>query len=147
MSIKKELMNDLKSAMKNKNKLKKSVITMLRAEIKQIEVDERTEVDDEKILDIIASQIKTKRKALEDFKTAEREDLIEETKQEIAILKEYLPEQLSDEALTAIIEEAIDAVDAQSMKDMGAVMGKVVPEVKGKAESSKVAAIVKQKLM
>jgi uncharacterized protein YqeY len=147
MSIKKELMNDLKSAMKNKNKLKKSVITMLRAEIKQIEVDERTEVDDEKILDIIASQIKTKRKALEDFKTAEREDLIEETEKEIEILKEYLPEQLSDEALTAIIEETIETVGAESMKDMGAVMGKVVPQVKGKAESSKVAAIVKEKLM
>lgn len=147
MSIKKELMNDLKSAMKNKNKLKKSVITMLRAEIKQIEVDERTEVDDEKILDIIASQIKTKRKALEDFKTAEREDLIEETEKEIEILKTYLPEQLSDEALTAIIEETIETVGAESMKDMGAVMGKVVPQVKGKAESSKVAAIVKEKLM
>lgn len=147
MSIKKELMNDLKSAMKNKNKLKKSVITMLRAEIKQIEVDERIEVDDEKILDIIASQIKTKRKALEDFKTAEREDLIDETEKEIEILKAYLPEQLSDEALTSIIEDVIDEVGAESMKDMGTVMGKVVPKVKGKAESSKVADIVKQKLM
>ena len=145
--MKKKLMNDLKDAMKNKNKLKKQVITMLKAEIKQIEVDERVDVDKERIMDIIASQIKVKRNALKDFKKAERQDLVDKTEEEIAILKEYLPKQLSKEELEKIIDETIENVSATSMKDMGKVMGIVTSKVKGKAESSLVADIVKSKLM
>lgn len=145
--MKKKLMNDLKEAMKNKNKLKKQVITMLKAEIKQIEVDERIDVDKERIMDIIASQIKVKRNALKDFKKAERQDLVEKTEKEIAILKKYLPKQLSKEELEKIIDETIQNVSATSMKDMGKVMGKVTSKVKGKAENSLVAEIVKSKLM
>ncbi|MGM0378579.1 MAG: GatB/YqeY domain-containing protein [Bacillota bacterium] len=147
MIMKKKLMNDLKEAMKNKNKLKKQVITMLKAEIKQIEVDERIDVDKERIMDIIASQIKVKRNALKDFKKAERQDLVEKTEKEIAILKKYLPKQLSKEELEKIIDETIQNVSATSMKDMGKVMGKVTSKVKGKAENSLVAEIVKSKLM
>lgn len=145
--MKKKLMNDLKEAMKNKNKLKKQVITMLKAEIKQIEVDERIDVDKERIMDIIASQIKVKRKALQDFKKAERQDLVQKTEDEIAILKKYLPKQLSKDELEEIIDETIQKVSATSMKDMGKVMGIVTSKVKGKAESSLVAEIVKSKLM
>lgn len=140
-------MQDLKEAMKNKDKLKKSVVTMLRAEIKQIEVDERIEVGEERIMDIIASQIKTKRKAIEGFAEGGREDLVEEAEKEIEYLQEYLPKQLTDDELKAIIMETIETVGASSMKDMGKVMGIVNPKVKGKAESSKVAAIVKDELM
>jgi len=140
-------MQDLKEAMKNKDKLKKSVITMLRSEIKQIEVDERIEVGEERIMDIIASQIKTKRKAIEGFAEGGREDLVEEAEKEIEYLQEYLPKQLTDDELKAIIMETIETVGASSMKDMGKVMGIVNPKVKGRAESSKVAAIVKDELM
>lgn len=147
MSIQKELMNDLKDAMKSKNKIKKSTITMLRSAIKQIEVDERVEVDEERFIEIINGQIKTKRKALVDFEKAERQDLIDQTEKEISILKEYLPEQLSEEKLTAIIEETIEQAGASNMSDMGKVMGMLSPKVKGKAESAKVAAIVKEKLL
>lgn len=140
-------MQDLKEAMKNKDKLKKSVVTMLRSEIKQIEVDERIEVGEERIMDIIASQIKTKRKAIEGFAEGGREDLVEEAEKEIEYLQEYLPKQLTDDELKAIIMETIETVGASSMKDMGKVMGIVNPKVKGRAESSKVAAIVKEELM
>jgi hypothetical protein len=140
-------MQDLKEAMKNKDKVKKSVVTMLRSEIKQIEVDERIEVGEERIMDIIASQIKTKRKAIEGFAEGGREDLVEEAEKEIEYLQEYLPKQLTDDELKAIIMETIEAVGASSMKDMGKVMGIVNPKVKGRAESSKVAAIVKDELM
>lgn len=140
-------MQDLKEAMKNKDKLKKSVVTMLRSEIKQIEVDERIEVGEERIMDIIASQIKTKRKAIEGFAEGGREDLVEEAEKEIEYLQEYLPKQLTDDELKAIIMETIETVGASSMKDMGKVMGIVNSKVKGRAESSKVAAIVKDELM
>jgi uncharacterized protein YqeY len=140
-------MQDLKEAMKNKDKLKKSVVTMLRSEIKQIEVDERIEVGEERIMDIIASQIKTKRKAIEGFAEGGREDLVEEAEKEIEYLQEYLPKQLTDDELKAIIMETIETVGASSMKDMGKVMGIVNPKVKGRAESAKVAAIVKDELM
>ena len=140
-------MQDLKEAMKNKDKLKKSVITMLRSEIKQIEVDERIEVGEERIMDIIASQIKTKRKAIEGFAEGGREDLVEEAEKEIEYLQEYLPKQLTDDELKAIIMETIESVGASSMKDMGKVMGIVNPKVKGRAESAKVADIVKSELM
>jgi len=147
MKLKKKLMEDLKDAMKNKKKVKKSVVTMLRAEIKQIEVDERIEVEEERIMDIIASQIKTKRKAIEGFAEGGREDLVEEAEKEIEYLQEYLPKQLTDDELKAIIMETIESVGASSMKDMGKVMGIVNPKVKGRAESAKVADIVKSELM
>ena len=147
MKLKKRLMEDLKDAMKNKKKVKKSVVTMLRAEIKQIEVDERIEVEEERIMDIIASQIKTKRKAIEGFAEGGREDLVEEAEKEIEYLQEYLPKQLTDDELKAIIMETIESVGASSMKDMGKVMGIVNPKVKGRAESAKVADIVKSELM
>jgi len=140
-------MEDLKDAMKNKKKVKKSVITMLRAEIKQIEVDERIDVSEERIMDIIASQIKTKRKAIEGFAEGGREDLVKEAELEIEYLQEYLPKQLTDEVLKAIIMETIASLGASSMKDMGKVMGIVNPKVKGRAESAKVAEIVKSELM
>jgi len=143
----KRLMDDLKVAMKEKQKLRKSVITMLRSAIKQIEVDERIEVPEERVMDIIASQIKTKRKAIEDFKKAERQELVDEALEEIKVLQEYLPKQLSVTEIEQIVAEAIEKVGASSMKEMGKVMGIVNPKVKGIAEGSVVAKIVKEKLM
>lgn len=145
--MKKRIMSDLKEAMKNKQKLRKQTITMLRAEIKQIEVDERTEVGEDRIMDIIASQIKTKRKAIEDFAAGGRDELVKQAEDEIAVLQEYLPKQLTEEEIEAIVDEAIENLNASSMKDMGKVMGTVNPKVKGIAEGSVVAKIVKSKLM
>ena len=145
--MEKRLMNDLKEAMKAKQKLRKSVITMLRAAIKQIEVDERVKVEEERVMEIIASQIKTKRKAIIDFEKGERQDLIDEANEEILVLQGYLPKQLSAIEVEEIVDEAIKNLGATSIKDMGKVMGVVNAKVKGIAEGSVVAKIVKEKLM
>ena len=146
MDIKKCLMADLKTAMKNKDSLLKSVITMLRADIKQIEVDKRIELADEDVIDIIAKQIKAKQSAIEDFRNGNREDLAEEALAEIELLKKYLPEQLSHEELETIIKAVVEEVGATTMKDMGKVMGLVNPQVKGKADGKAVSTIVKSLL-
>jgi len=139
-------MDDLKIAMKSKNVLLKSVITMLRAEIKQIEVDTREELADDDIIEIIAKQIKVKQSAMDDFKNGGRDDLADEAQAEVDLLKKYLPEQLTREELESIIKEVVAEVGASSMKDMGKVMGMVNPKVKGKADGKTVSEIVKSLL-
>jgi hypothetical protein len=146
MSLKERLMDDLKSAMKAKDKLRKDTVTMLRSAIKQVEVDERRELTDEDVIDIIASQIKQKNNAITDFKAGGRADLVEQTETEIALLQDYLPEQLSEEALIALIQEAISKTGAASVKDMGKVMGMVTAEAKGRADNKRIADLVKKAL-
>jgi uncharacterized protein YqeY len=146
MSLKDKLTEDLKSAMKSKDQVKKATVTMLRAAIKQIEVDERKELNDNDILDIIAKQVKQKNNAIEDFKNGGREDLVELTKTEIDILMNYMPEQLSDEALEAIVADAIQSTGASTIKDMGKVMGIVSSKTKGQADNKRIADMVKKSL-
>ncbi len=144
--LKDKLMEDLKAAMKAKDAVKKSTVTMLRAAVKQVEVDTRTELSDEDIVAIVAKQIKQKRAAIEDFKRAERQDMVDETLAEIKVLETYLPEQLSEAEVIAIIEKAIAEVSATSMKDMGKVMGTVKGKLAGKADNKFVADTVKSLL-
>ena len=146
MTLKEQLLADLKTAMKNKDKVAKDTVTMIRAAVLQKEKDTKTELDDSEILDIISKQYKQRKDALADFVKADREDLIETTNQEIAIIKKYLPEQLSHEENEKIVSETIDEVGATSMKDMGKVMGKLMPKVKGVADGKTVNAIVREKL-
>ncbi len=143
MSIKDQLMVDLKEAMKQKQKLRKSVITMLRAAIKQVEVDKRVELSDEEVIDIIATQVKQKRSVIDEFLKGGREDLADEAREEISELEKYLPEQLSEDDLKTLIAGVISEVGATSMKDMGKVMGIVNPQVKGRADGKTVSQIVK----
>lgn len=147
MTLSEKLMLDLKESMKNKETLKKSVITMIRASIKQKEVDERIELTDDDILDIISKQQKQRKDALAEFKKANREDLVEQTEQEIEILASYLPKQLTDEELKQIVENAIKEVNAQSMKDMGKIMGEVNKIAKGRADGKRINEMVKMLLM
>ncbi|MCD4713752.1 MAG: GatB/YqeY domain-containing protein [Clostridiales bacterium] len=146
MSLKDVLMDDLKVAMRDKDKLRKSSITMLRAAIKQVEVDERIELDDADVIDIIAKQIKQKNNAIEEFRKGERQDLVDMTQEEIKILMTYMPEQLSEEAISVIVQEAIAKTGATNMKDMGKVMGIVTNATKGKADGKIVADLVKKAL-
>lgn len=139
-------MDDLKVAMRDKDKLRKSSITMLRAAIKQVEVDERIELDDADVIDIIAKQIKQKNNAIEEFRKGERQDLVDMTQEEIKILMTYMPEQLSEEAISVIVQEAIAKTGATNMKDMGKVMGIVTNATKGKADGKIVADLVKKAL-
>lgn len=146
MSLKKKLMEDLKTSMRNKDTVRKNTITMVRAAIKQIEVDERVEIDDERILEIISKQLKERNNAIEDFKKGNRQDLVDITKKEIEILLDYLPEQFTEEELEKIVAETIDEVDAKSMKDIGLVMKSVMPKVKGRADGNAVNKIVRSML-
>lgn len=146
MSLKERLMADLKEAMKNKDKLRKDVITMVRAAIKQKEVDERVELDDSDILDIISKQLKEKKSSIDEFKKGNREDLVKQTNDEIEILLKYLPEQLSDEELKEIIKKVIDENEITSMKDIGKLMKNVMPLIKGKADGKQVNLIAKELL-
>ena len=146
MSLKERLMADLKTAMKEKDKLRKDVITMVRASVKQKEVDERVELEDADIENIISKQLKEKKASLEEFKKGKREELVEKTNDEIEILLEYLPEQLSDEELKEIIKKVIDENNITSMKDIGLLMKNVMPLVKGKADGKQVNVIAKELL-
>lgn len=147
MTLNERLMADLKESMKNKETLRKSVIVMIRASIKQKEVDERIELNDDQILVLIAKQQKQSKDALEEFKKAQREDLVEQTNQEIEILASYLPQQLTDEELEAAVRNAIAATNAQSMKDMGKIMGKVTEVAKGRADGKRINEMVKKILV
>lgn len=146
MSLKEKLQEDLKSSMKNKDQVRKSVVTLVRAAIKQYEVDNREELDDEGVMNIISKQLKQRNDSLAEFEKAGREDLIEETKSEIQVLKEYLPQQLSDEELEKIVLETISEVGATSMKDMGKIMGTIKPKVAGRADGRRINELVKKNL-
>ena len=146
MSLKELLMDDLKIAMREKDTIRKSVVTMLRAAVKQIEVDQRIELDDEAIIDIIAKQIKQKNNAIVEFRNGERQDLVDLTEKEIEILMTYLPEQLSEEEVYQLVADAIHSTGATSMKDMGKVMGIVTNATKGKADGKLISELVKKAL-
>ena len=138
MPLKERLMADLKEAMKSKSKVKKDTVTMVRAAIKQKEVDDRVELSDAEIVDIIAKQIKQKKDSISDFEKGIRQDLIDLTQEEIKILLEYLPPQLSDEDLDSIVKDAIEETGAQTKKDLGKLMSLIMPKVKGKADGKRV---------
>jgi len=144
LPLKDQLMADLKSAMKEKDNIKKATVTMLRAAIKQKEVDDRIELSDENIIDIIAKQIKQKKGAIEEFKKGDRQDLIDEAENEIKILSCYMPEQLSNDEIKKIVESVVSELGASTMKDMGKVMSKVKEETKGRADGKVISDMVKE---
>ena len=146
MSLKQKLQEDLKSSMKNKDTNKKSVITLIRASIKQYEVDNRVELGDEEIIDLIAKQLKQTRDSREEFAKAGREDLVSKAEAEIEVLKEYLPQQLSEEELNEIVISTISEVGATSMKDMKNIMSSIMPKVKGRADGKLINELVKKNL-
>ncbi len=142
MPLKDILAEDLKESMKFKNKVKKDVVTMVRAAIKQREVDERIELDDTDIINIIAKQIKQKKDSIEDFQKGKRQDLVDLANDEIKILLSYLPPQLSEDELEEIVKDAINETQAQTKKDLGKLMAVLMPKVKGKADGKQVNQIV-----
>ena len=146
MSLKEKLQEDLKSSMKNKDTIKKSVVTLIRAAIKQYEVDNRVELADDAIIDIISKQLKQRKDSLAEFEKANRDDLIKETKSEIQVLEGYLPQQLSEEELEKIVIETIAEVGATSMKDMGKIMSTIKPKTAGRADGRKINELVKKNL-
>ncbi len=144
MSLKEQLSNDLKEAMKEKDQLKKNVITMVRADIKQVEVDKRIDLEDDGIIEIIAKQVKQRRDAQEEFEKGGRQDLVEQAQQEIQLLMKYLPAQMSEDEIEKLVKDTILEIGAQSMKDMGKVMVALMPKTRGKADGKLVNEIVKK---
>lgn len=134
--LKEKLLDDLKNCMKEKNVVRKNVIQMVRAAILQVEKDKQVTLDDNQIIDIIAKESKKRKDSLADYEKSGREDLINEIKEEIDILAEYLPKQLSIEEVEAIVKDVIAEVGATSMKDMGKVM-KVAKEKIGASSDGK----------
>ena len=146
MALKEQLLADLKASMKTKDTVKKSTVTMIRAAILQVEKDNKVELGDAEIQEIIAKQMKQRRDALDEFKKAERDDLIAQTEAEMRVIEAYLPKQLTQEEIEAIVDETITETGAESAKDMGKIMGALMPKVKGLADGKLVNQIVREKL-
>lgn len=141
-----QILEDLKSAMKAQDKLKLSVIRMVKSAMQMEELNKKRELTDEEVIDVISKQIKTRKDSIKEFEKGARDDLIEATSKEIDILVTYLPKQLTDEEVMEIIEKVFDEIKPESPKDMGKIMKTVTPLVKGKADMGKVSSIIKSKL-
>ena len=144
--LKEELMNDLKDAMKDKDEIKKNTVQMVRAAILQIEKDKGIKVEDDKITEIIAKEVKGKKDAILDFAKGGREDLVDQTNKEIEILKKYLPKQLSKDEIKDIVQKVITDVGAASLKDMGNVMREAKAKIGAGADGKTINEVVKELL-
>ena len=146
MGLKEQLMQDYKDAMKNADTVKKNTVNMVRAAIKQYEVDQRVTLDDDAdIVKIIRKQVKMRADALEDFAKAGRDDMVEGYKKEIEILKAYLPEEMGEEEIRAKVKEIADKLGLEAnMKNMGVLMKSTMAELKDKADGSAVNKAVKE---
>lgn len=141
--MKEKLLNDLKSAMKEKNEIKKNTIQMARAAILQIEKDKGITLDDNQIIELIAKEVKKRKDSLADYERGGREDLVKQIKEEISYLEIYLPKQLSKEEITEIIKNIILKLDATTMKDMGKVMKEAKTEIGARADGKTINDIAK----
>lgn len=146
MSLKETLLQDLKTAMKDKDAIRKNTIQLVRAGVLQIEKDNHVELEDDGVLDVIAKELKKRRDSLPEFEKSGRTDLIENLNKEIDVLLGYLPEQLTEDEIQKIVEETIAETGAATMKDMGKVMGAVSSKVKGRADNRVVSGYVKKLL-
>ena len=146
MSLKEKITADMQNAMRNKDSEKLNAIRLLQSSIKQKEVDDRIEIDDRSILNIIEKMLKQRGDSIEAFKKANRNDLVLKEEFEVKILQTYMPEPLSLEEVEKEIDEAIKASDAKSMKDMGSVMNLVKTKLSGRANMAEVSQKIKEKL-
>lgn len=144
--LKQQLLEDMKKAMKEKDKARLSVIRMTRSEIKNKEIETGEELDDEGVISVIAKQVKQIKDSLSDFEKSGKEDVMEKLYKEIEILEEYLPEQMSEEEVDELVDQVIEETGAENMSDMGRVMGKIMPKIKGRADGTMVSNKVKEKL-
>jgi len=140
--LQEKLMNDLKAAMKGGDKQRKLVISLIRAGIKNAEIAKQKTLDDAGVLDVIAKEARQRRESISEFKKGNRPDLVAKEEAELAILLEYLPQQISREEIIAAARQVIKEVGAQGPGDKGKVMQKLMPQLKGKAEGSTINEIV-----
>lgn len=146
MSLKDRILGDVKDAMRAKDKPRLGTLRLITATIKQQEVDERIELDDTQVLTLLDKMCKQRRESISQFEKAGRDDLIAQEVLELDLIQTYLPEQLSEAEIAALIEETMAATGAASIKDMGKVMGQLKPKLQGRADMSAVSALIKAKL-
>ena len=144
--LKARINEDVKAAMRSRDKDRLLVLRMIQAAIKQREVDERIELDDTQVLAVLDKKAKQHRDSIEQFQKAGREDLVSKETFELAIVLQYMPSQLSEAEINQLIEDAIKDTGASSIKDMGKVMGLLKPKVQGRTDMGKLSGLVKQQL-
>ncbi len=142
-----KLKNDMVLAMKNKQKERLTVIRGIKASIDKEHIDKKKEINDELLIDVVSHQVKLLNDSIIEFEKGNRTDLVEKTKFELSILKEYLPEQLTLEEVEKIIDEIFEKTKPTSMKDMGKIMKEITPLIKGKFDMAEVSALIKNKLI
>ena len=146
MTLKDQLTTDMKAALKGGDKERLQVIRLILADIKRVEVDSRQELDDTALLAILEKAVKQRRDSVEQFKKGGRDDLADKEQAEIVVLEAYLPEQLTETEIDALIDEVIAATGAESIRDMGKVMGAIKGKAAGKADMGVVGGRVKARL-
>ena len=146
MNLNERIQNDLKTAMKEKDNFRLGVIRMVKGAIQLAKINSKDELSDEQIVDVISKQIKMRKDSINEFSKAGRTDLVEQNEKEIEILNEYMPEQLSNEEIEKIIDEAFQVVNPTSQKQMGLIMREVSPKLKGRADMGEVNKIIKNRL-
>lgn len=144
MTLKDKIKGDLITAMKSKDKLKVDTLRLLNSSIKNMEINNRKELNDEEVQQIVGKEIKKRKEAIVEYEKGNRLDLAEKEKKEAEMLLVYLPEQMSEEEIRNIVQKSIEEVGASSKKDMGKVMGKVMPQFKGRADGTVVNKIVNE---
>ena len=146
MSLKERILQDVKDAMRAKDKPRLATIRLITAAIKQREVDERIELDDAQVLAVLDKMVKQRRESISQFEKAGRDDLIAQEASELEVIQGYLPEPLTAAEISAMIDAAMAATGATSIKDMGKVMGQLKPQLQGRADIGAVSALIKARL-
>jgi len=146
MTLHERLVEEMKQAMKARDKLRVSAIRMVRSAIQDKEIEKQTELDDDGILEIIANQVKKRKEVIAQLQNSGRAALIAAESEQVRILEAFLPTQLSQAEITVLAEKVIKALGATSMRDMGKVIGKLIPAVRGKADNALVRQIVRKQL-
>ncbi|MFL0251184.1 GatB/YqeY domain-containing protein [Clostridium neuense] len=144
MSLKEKLQQDWKEALKSGDKFKANIISMARAAVLQVEKTGNEKLDDSKVIEVLSKEVKQRREALVEFEKGNRQDLVDKANNEIKILMNYLPQQLTEDEIKSIISDVVKEIGANSMKDMGKVMKSVSPKTKGRADGSLVNKLVKE---
>jgi uncharacterized protein len=142
MTVREKLESDIHDSMRRRNRERLGALRYLKSAIRQVEIDQQKTLDEPGIMDVIAKQVKDRRESIRMFQEGNRPDLAAKESAELAVLEEYLPPQLSREELTQLVQKAIEEVGAASIRDKGRVMGRVMPQVRGKADGAEVNSVV-----
>jgi uncharacterized protein YqeY len=145
-SLKEQITESMKDAMRAREKERLGTIRLILSEVKRIEVDERIDIDDTRLLAVLDKMVKQRRDSISQFEQAGRQELADKEQTEIVVIQDFLPQPLSEEELATMIDDTIASVGAESMKDMGKVMGIIKPQIQGRADAGVVSGMIKAKL-